>query len=113
MVENFKIINNLKKTILYLDKIIINFPGNEKVLKDKITSTMYDILELTYMASEFKEKRKEYQVNIIVKIKMIDFYLKIANDKKYISYKKYQKVSNHLLEFLKQIYGWIKNEKNE
>lgn len=111
MVDNFKIITNFKKTILYLDKIIINFPNNEKVLKDKISHTMYDILELTYMASEYKEKRKEYQIKIIVKIKMIDFYLKISNDKNYISYKKYQKVSNHLLEFLKQIYGWIKNEK--
>ena len=65
------------------------------------------------MANEFKEKRKDYQVQGIVKIKMIDFYLKMACEKKYISYKKYQKISFHLLDVLRQIYGWIKYEEKE
>ena len=51
MKDNFKIIINIKKTILYLDKIIINFPNNERVLKDKIKTTMYDILEMCYLAN--------------------------------------------------------------
>lgn len=111
MVDNFRVVINIKKTILYLDKIIINFPSKEKILRDKISFVMYEILEFTYMASEFKEKRRYYQSKIIVDIRMADFYLKMACDKKYISYKKYQKVSLHLLDVLKQIYGWIKNEK--
>lgn len=111
MVDNFRVVINIKKTILYLDKIITNFPAKEKVLRDKISQTMYEVLEFTYMASEFKEKRRYYQSKIIVDIRMADFYLKMACDKKYISYKKYQKVSLHLLDILKQIYGWIKNEK--
>ena len=111
MVDNFRVVINIKKTILYLDKIIVNFPGNEKVIKDKISKTMYEILEFIYMASELKEQRYYYQKRVIIDIKMIDFYLKTACDKKYISYKKYQKVSLHLLDILKQIYGWIKNEK--
>ena len=36
---------------------------------------------------------------------------KQAKDKKYISYKKYQKVCHHLLDDLKLIYGWIRYEK--
>lgn len=112
MVDNFKVVINLKKTILYLDKIIVNFPSSEKILRDKISMTMYDILEDVYMASDFKEKRRYYQFKVITGIKMVDFYLKIACDKKYISYKKYQKVALHLLDILKQIYGWIKNEKS-
>ena len=52
-----------------------------------------------------------YQKKIISKIKMIDFYLKISLNKKYISYKKYQKVCHHLLDNLKLIYGWIRYEK--
>ena len=111
MVGNFRVVINIKKTILYLDKIITNFPAKEKVLRDKISQTMYDILEFTYMASEFKDKRPYYQTKIVVNIRMIDFYLKTAVDKKYISYKKYQKVSLHLLDILKQIYGWMRNEK--
>ena len=111
MVDNFRVVINIKKTILYLDKIITNFPAKEKVLRDKLSNTMYEVLEFTYMASELKDKRIYYQTRVVVNIKMTDFYLKIAVDKKYISYKKYQKVSLHLLDILKQIYGWMRNEK--
>lgn len=110
MRDKFKLINNLKKTIIYLDKIVINFPNNEKVLKDKIMNTIYDVLEFAYLANEL-ENRIIYQKKIISKIKMIDFYFKIALDKKYINYKKYIKISNNLLNNLKIIYGWIKYEK--
>ena len=111
MVDNFRVVINIKKTILYLDKIIVNFPAKEKVLRDKLSNEMYEVLEFTYMASELKENRRYYQIRIVIDIKMVDFYLKTAMDKKYISYKKYQKVSLHLLDILKQIYGWMKNEK--
>ena len=113
MVDNFRVVINIKKTILYLDKIITNFPAKEKVLRDKLSNTMYEVLEFTYMASEFNDKRIYYQTRVVVNIKMTDFYLKIAVDKKYISYKKYQKVSLHLLDILIQIYGWMRNEEKE
>lgn len=112
MVDNFRVVINIKKTILYLDKTILNFPSKEKVLRDNISKMMYEILEYTYMASELKENKEFYQLKVITNIKMVDFYLKIACNKKYISYKKYQKVSLHLLDILKQIYGWMRNEKN-
>lgn len=44
---------------------------------------------------------------------MLDFYFKISCDKKYISYKKYMKVGNFLLNMIKQLYGWIKYEKTK
>ena len=90
MKDNLIIISNMKKTIFYLDKVIINFPRTEKVLKDKISNTYYEVLELVYFSNllDIKE-RIVYQKRIISKIKMIDFYFKIALDKKYISYKKY------------------------
>lgn len=50
MKDNLVIISNMKRTILYLDKIITNFPGNERVLKDKISNLMYEVLECMYMA---------------------------------------------------------------
>ena len=110
MKDNFKIVINIKKLITYLDKVIINFPNKEKVLKDKISCTLYEILELTYLANEIDE-RKSIQKEIVVKIKMIDFYFKISCDKKYLSYKKYQKISMHFLNILKGLYGWIRYEK--
>lgn len=112
MKDNLIIISNMKKTILYLDKIINNFPNNERVLKDKISNSMFEVLEYMYMANEVSDyNRILYQKRLVSKIKMIDFYLKISLDKKYISYKKYQKVCSYLFDNLKLIYGWIRYEK--
>lgn len=110
MKDNFKIITNFKWLISYLDKIILNFPSNEKVLKDKISITLFDTLELIYYTNEVDD-RKNLQKKIIAKMKMIDYYFKISLNKRYISYKKYNKISMHLLNILKQLYGWIKYEK--
>lgn len=107
MKDNLKVITNIKKTILYLDKIIINMPNSDIVLKDNLKKTMYNVLEYAYMAS----LDSKYKLFIISKIKMVDFYLKISFEKKYISYKKYEKVSNYLLEILKMVYGWLNYEK--
>ena len=113
MYEKLEVINDIKKTIFYLDKVIINFPRTEKVLKDKISTTYYEILELIYFSNLLDVKERIiYQKRIISKIKMIDFYFKIALDKKYISYKKYLKIGKFLLNIIKQLYGWIRYEKS-
>ena len=46
MKDELLLVQNFKKTIFYIEKIIDNFPRSEKVLKDKIKSTNFDILEL-------------------------------------------------------------------
>lgn len=113
MHEKLVVVNDIKKTIFYLDKIIVNFPRTEKVLKDKISNTYFEVLELIYFSNLLDIKdRIIYQKRIISKIKMIDFYFKVACDKKYISYKKYLKIGNFLLNIIKQLYGWIRYEKS-
>lgn len=57
MKDNFKIITNFKWLIGYLDKIIVNYPNNEKVLKDKISNTLYDTLELIYYTNEVTDRK--------------------------------------------------------
>ena len=86
MKDKLLLVNDMKKTIIYLDKIVQNFPRTEKVLRDKINNTSFEILELIYFSNliDFKE-RIIYQKKIISKIKMLDFYFKLACDKKYIS----------------------------
>ncbi len=101
----------IKKFIYYSDKIIVNFPNSEITLKNKIKSTLYDTLELVYFTNSLNDKTI-YQKKIISKIKMLDFYFKYSLDKKYISYKKYRKISNKLNEIVKMLYGWI-NEKSK
>ena len=108
MHEKLVVVNDIKKTILYLDKIIVNFPRTEKVLKDKISNTYYEVLELVYFSNLLDVKERIiYQKRIISKIKMLDFYFKISCDKKYM------KVGNFLLNMIKQLYGWIKYEKTK
>ncbi len=112
MKDNFRVILDIKRTIVYLDKIVINFPNTDRVLRDNIMRSIYNVLEFSYMANEINDyNRIIYQKKIIMNIKMIDFYFSLALNKKYISYKKYSKISNVLLNNLKQIYGWIKYEK--
>ena len=113
MKDNLLIVNNIKKTILYLDKIVTNFPNTEYILKDKIKKDSLEMLEFVYMANMCGGKdRNMFQKKVITKIKMIDFYLKISCDKKYISYKKYTTLGNYLIEISKSLYGLMNSEKS-
>ena len=47
----------------------------------------------------------------IVKIRMIEYYIKISLNKKIISFKKYENIGKYLLEINKMINMWALNEK--
>ncbi|MEG2311583.1 MAG: four helix bundle protein [Bacilli bacterium] len=106
------VITSIKKTILYLDTIIINYPNKETILKNKIETTLYLILEQTYIAN-YNTIKTPYLYKVLVSIKMLDFYLKISLDKKIISYKKYINICTYLNEIVKMLYGWLKYEKSK
>jgi len=110
MQDKLLIATRVKKTIEYIEKVLINYPQSEIILKNKIISSCYDLLELVYRANIFKETI--YMKEILVKIRMIEYYIKTSLDKKVISYKKYENIGNNLLEINKMITSWIKNEKN-
>jgi hypothetical protein len=110
MQDKLLIATRVKKTIEYIEKVLINYPQSEIILKNKIISSCYDLLELVYRANIFKETI--YMKEILVKIRMIEYYIKTSLDKKVMSYKKYENIGNNLLEINKMITSWIKNEKN-
>lgn len=108
MRDELVLVKDIKKTILYVDKMLINFPRSEKILRDKINNTSFEILELVYFSNLLEiHERVVYQKKIISKIKMLDFYFKIACDKKYM------KLGSFLLNMIKQIHGWIRYEKSK
>lgn len=112
--DNLLIITNIKKTILRLEKMMDNFSRNESVLKNSMKEEMYSLLRNAFMANSFKdEKRIEYQKDMLVNVKMLDFYVNTAHHKKFISYNQYTSVGNHLLEILVLIQGWIRSEKTK
>ena len=108
--NEFRIITNLKKFIISLDNILINFPKKEKVLKDKIKETSYEVLELIEYTNLITDKIN-YQYQIISKLSMLDFYFEESLKKKYISEKQCKNKCNELLIITKMVYGWIRNGK--
>ena len=108
MNDSLVIVTKYKKTIEYILKITDNYPHKELELKTRIINTSYDILEYIYISNIEKSKK----IYITPKIKMLDYYLKLSYQKKIITKRKYEVISNYLLEITKMIFGWI-NEKSK
>ena len=109
MKDKLLIITRIKASIIYIDNLIINFPKTETVLRDNITKSLHKLLYLSYKANI--TQNKYYKQEILIELKMIDFYLSISLNKKYISYKKYTKIVNHLIEITKMIQSWMNEKK--
>ena len=103
----------MKKFILGLETMLVNFPKKEFLTKDMIYKDALTVLELIYVANEIvdMEKKKDIQIKILSKINMLDFYLERAYKKKYINEKQCLSKSNELEQLTKMIYKWIRNER--
>ena len=110
MQDKLLISSKIKKTIEYVRKIVNNYPHEYINLRDKILNTFYELLELTYYANSFKEIK--YMKTIVIKIKMIEYYIKISCDYKLINFKKFENIGKYLLEINLMVNKWIINEKN-
>lgn len=108
MYDRLVIATKVKKTIEYIEKTVVNYPHEERELKNRIINTSYDLLDNVYYANLTKDINS--MKNIIVKLKMIDYCLNVSVHKKIISLKKYESVGNYLLEINKMVNTWIKNE---
>ncbi len=110
--DNSNIILRLKKTIIYVDKVLENFPRNEYILKKRISNCMYDMLEESYEAYLDYENKNTIIKKILTKMKMLDFYLKLSFDKSAISHKNIKTISINLRDITSMYYAWF-NSKNE
>lgn len=109
--DNSKIILRVKKTIIYTEKVLINFPKKDIVLKNKIIDSFYNILEDTYKI--YIDSNKNLLIkNILIRIRMLDFYLQISLDKELISRKNIKNISLNLRDITSMYYAWL-NYNNE
>ena len=108
--NDFKIVKNIKLFIYSIDNIVINIPNKDRVIKERLYNTSYDILYLVYRCNYKSENKNEYYKDILSNISMLDFYLERCLKNKYINNKVCEKSSNNLLIIMKMIYGWIKSE---
>lgn len=108
--NDFKIVKNIKLFIYSIDNIVINIPNKDRVIKERLYNTSYDILYLVYRCNYKSENKNEYYKDILSNISMLDFYLERCLKNKYINNKVCERLSNNLLIIMKMIYGWIKSE---
>ena len=104
------IVKNIKLFIYNLDNIVVNIPNRDKIIKDRLYNTSYEVLYLVYRCNYNSNKKEEYYKDILSNISMLDFYLERCLKNKYISSKSCEKLSKDLLKITKMIYGWIKSE---
>ncbi len=111
--EKFLIVKNIKKFILGLEVILVNFPKKEFLTKDMVYKDALRALELVYRANDTEDikLKRDIQVEILAKINMLDFYIERAYKKKYINEKQALAKSNELEQITKMIFKWIKSER--
>lgn len=112
--EGFKLLTNLEKTITYINKELLNYPKYEVILRNHIEATMYTLVELIHSYRITTNKRtKEKNLNdFIIKLSMLDYYMRVSYEKKIINSHKLTVIINYLIEIRKLSYGVIRSEKN-
>ncbi len=115
MNHNFQLLKCVQKTYWYINKILINMPKNEMILKTHIDENMLQIVELTYsylINTDSEKLRKNNLKNILIKLSMVDFFLLEIYNRKYIKKKKFESTNNFIVEIRKISYGLMRSEKN-
>lgn len=110
--DTLLIATKVKKTIIYVEKILDNYPHKNIEIKSHISKGMYEMLEHIYLANN-GFSRLENQNLCIVKLQLVDFYLMLSYKKGVIGKKKYESIAGHLLEIKKMLCGWKKADEKE
>ena len=106
--EQFLLIDNTRILILNIETELENFPKKDIEIKSRLRANSYDLLELEYEANETKDLKLKLKLldKIKAKIKVIDFLLNLAFDKKLITEKKYLKLGRNMEDIIKFTNGW-------
>ena len=113
--EKFKSIQYIRELIVYLDNMLENFPKKDLEISRLIKEESYGMLKQAYSAnvtSDFNFRKKELE-QIVVSVKLLDFFVNMSYDKKIINQKKYLKVGQRLDDIIKYVTGWLKATINE
>ena len=82
----------------------------QTTLKNNIMDSFYTLLKLTYKASIHKDIN--IMKDIVVEIKMIEYFISVSCNYELISFKKFNNIGKYLLEINAMVNGWITNEAN-
>lgn len=112
MNSNFFLLNKCYQTIEYYNRLLINYPKTEILLKQNIEKNYYEMIEnlFSYNINSTDRIKQKYLKDFLVKVSMLDFYTRISNLKKVISKRQYEVIGNRITELRKMAYGLVKNE---
>lgn len=111
--DNFNLLKEIKKLIVYSDAYVYtNFPKDKKHLKigyfEAINSLFNNILRANYSLGNVRHK---YQVEGLVNISFIDFYINYIYDLEIINARRYSAIIRTLSNVKRLLYGWINEAK--
>ena len=98
-------VKELNSKLWELEKVI---PHKENTLKDRLVSDSLELLELVYESNFLKNNDTKFK--ILIKVGMLDYYLNVFFEKKYIGEKQLRYYCYRLEEITKMVYGWIESE---
>ncbi|MCI5678261.1 MAG: hypothetical protein SOT41_04840 [Candidatus Faecisoma sp.] len=113
--ENFKLLSKLETLVSYINNVLVNYPKYNVVLRNQIELTMYSLVECvhSYRISNISRVRSKNMNDFIIKLSMLDYYMRISYEKKIINKHKLKVIGNYLLEIRKIAFGVIRSEKSE
>lgn len=99
MNSNFILLNKTYQTIDYINKLLINFPKKEVILKQYLEKNMYNAIENLFLfnINDMNRKKDKNIKDYIVNISMLNYLIQESFLKKYISYKQSIALSKYLL----------------
>lgn len=113
--ENFKLLSKLEILVSYIGKELVNYPKYNVVLRNQIELTMYNLIEYvhSYRISNVSRVRSKNMNDFIIKLSMLDYYMRISYEKKIINNHKLKVIGNYLLEIRMIAFGVIRSEKSK
>ena len=108
--EEFLIAKHSKELFVNLYDLLANVPKRDYFIKDEINNSMLLLIKYVYEINFLAAERLEVVAKLKTQISLLDFYLGILYNKKYISEKQYEKQISKLTEITKMVTVWIRNK---
>lgn len=112
MNSKFILLSKTQKTIEYYNKLLINYPKIEVVLKHNIEKNMYELIEnlFAYNINDTERIKQKYLKDFLVKLSMLDFYTKVSFKKKIISKRQFEVIGRFIIEARKITFVLVKGD---
>lgn len=100
MNSNFILLNKTYQTVDYINKIIVNYPKKEHVIKAYIENISYNLLEelFSFNINDSKRIKEKFLKEYLTKLSMINYLMHQSFVKKCITYKQSEQLSKILLD---------------